>query len=227
MGQFMLIRHIPPAEVQANGATMRYYGALQASREEDAIQDFCERFKIDVGDISSDWAQECKKYSIVKLCLDPKIKPALFYEYEWYICSNFAPFEVKWRGVIWKTAEHAYQAAKFRFEDKDIADKIKNARSAHDAYKLATVVHKDKVRGDWPSIKLQIMEEIVRAKLSQHYYVQKKLLETGDRIIVEDSYRDDFWGWGANKDGANHLGKIWMKLRDELRAGMIPLPEDA
>ncbi|MDP2676169.1 MAG: NADAR family protein [bacterium] len=149
---------------------------------------------------------------------------ALFYEYEWYIFSNFASFEVRWCGEIWKTSEHAYQATKF--EDEEIRNKIKNARSAHDAYKLATVVHKDKVRGYWSLIKLGVMEEIVRAKLSQYYYIQKKLLETGDRIIVEDSHRDDFWGWGAHKDGSNYLGKIWMKLREELRAGKISLLQE-
>jgi predicted NAD-dependent protein-ADP-ribosyltransferase YbiA (DUF1768 family) len=26
-------------------------------------------------------------------------------------------------------------------------------------------------------------------------------------------------GWGANRDGRNELGKIWMRLRDRTRAG--------
>ena len=60
------------------------------------------------------------------------------------------------------------------------------------------------------------MESIVRAKLKQNPYVKHKLLQTGTRKIVEDSPKDDFWGWGKNKDGKNHLGKIWMKLRAEL-----------
>ncbi len=40
-------------------------------------------------------------------------------------------------------------------------------------------------------------------------------METGDRELIESSPIDSFWGWGPNKDGQNHLGKIWMKLRDE------------
>jgi len=152
-------------------------------------------------------------------------EPVLFYEKEFYFCSNFSSFEVVFQGETWKTSEYAYQAAKF--EDKKIREEIKNARSSHDAMKLAKIVYKDKERKDWPDIKLQVMEDIVRAKLSQHFYVQKKLLQTGNREIIENSPKDDFWGWGPNKDGKNHLGKIWMKLRDEFRSGKIPrLKED-
>lgn len=25
------------------------------------------------------------------------------------------------------------------------------------------------------------------------------------------------WGWGFERNGENHLGKIWMKIRDELK----------
>ena len=61
------------------------------------------------------------------------------------------------------------------------------------------------------------MEDICRYKLEQHPYIQKKLLETGDLLIVEDLPKDSFWGWGPNRDGENQLGKIWMRLRDELK----------
>lgn len=51
--------------------------------------------------------------------------------------------------------------------------------------------------------------------MSQHPYVKKKLQQTGTRQIIENSWRDDFWGWGENKDGQNNLGKLWMQIRDE------------
>jgi len=43
-----------------------------------------------------------------------------------------------------------------------------------------------------------------------------KLMQTGKREIIEDSPKDDFWGWGKKRKGRNELGKIWMKLRDEI-----------
>jgi predicted NAD-dependent protein-ADP-ribosyltransferase YbiA (DUF1768 family) len=42
------------------------------------------------------------------------------------------------------------------------------------------------------------------------------LLESGNKYIVEMNDKDEFWGWGKNHDGRNSLGKIWMKLRDEI-----------
>ena len=51
------------------------------------------------------------------------------------------------------------------------------------------------------------MKEILRKKVSQHPYVKKKLLETDDRELIEDSWRDSFWGWGPNKDGKNQYTK--------------------
>jgi predicted NAD-dependent protein-ADP-ribosyltransferase YbiA (DUF1768 family) len=61
------------------------------------------------------------------------------------------------------------------------------------------------------------MERILRAKLDQHPHIKKKLIETGNRDIIEASKDDEFWGWGPNKTGQNNHGKIWMKLREELK----------
>ena len=66
-------------------------------------------------------------------------------------------------------------------------------------------------------IAVLIMRNILFAKAKQHEYVRRKLLETGDRELVEDSWRDDYWGWGPNRDGQNILGNLWMKIRAELR----------
>lgn len=128
--------------------------------------------------------------------------------------SNFSAFAVEWEGVVWPTSEHAYQAAKFT--DPEIASRIQNALSAHDAKKIAHRFE-DKMRPDWDDIKVVVMERILVQKLLQHPYIQRKLLETGDMEIVEDSPTDSFWGRGPDWKGENNLGKIWMKLREELR----------
>lgn len=49
-------------------------------------------------------------------------------------------------------------------------------------------------------------------------YNEQKLLEILDEEIVEDSPKDALWGWGENRDGCNELGKIRMKLRNELNS---------
>lgn len=140
-----------------------------------------------------------------------------FYEREFYVFSNFSPFIVEWKGRLWQTSEHAYQASKFFDTDKGIVEQIFNSRSAYEAMKLAQA-HKDKAPADWNARKAAVMEDICRHKLQQHPYIQKKLLETGELDMVEDSPKDDFWGWGPNKDGRNELGKVWMRLRKEFVA---------
>lgn len=153
---------------------------------------------------------------------DPELEtsgdPIGFYEREFYIFSNFSSFQIEWQDRLWPTSEHAYQAAKFFDVNEDIVDEIHEAKSAHRAFKLAKVKYLEKKPDDWMSRKVDIMEDICRHKLRQHEYVQKKLMQTGDRRLVEDSPKDDFWGWGSSKDGRNELGKVWMRLRDWWRS---------
>lgn len=138
-----------------------------------------------------------------------------FYPREFYCLDNFSSFKVEWDGYLYASLEEAYQTAKFLTSAPEIAEEIKRSHSAHEAQKIA-FANKDKVRNDWQEVKLKIMEELLRRKLEQNPYVKQKLLQTKDYIIVEDSPKDSFWGWGQDRTGENNLGKLWMKLRDEL-----------
>jgi len=138
-----------------------------------------------------------------------------FYEREFFCFSNFSSFAVEWKGRLWPTSEHAYQAAHFFETVPELVEEIYKAKSAHVAYKLAKA-NVDRAPENWEEIKPIIMEEIVRCKLEQNPYVLHKLEQTSDKLIVEDSPKDSFWGWGPDRDGRNELGKIWMKLRDEI-----------
>lgn len=97
-----------------------------------------------------------------------------------------------------------------------MVEKIKKSYSADEAQRIA-YANKDKGKEDWDDVKISIMEELLRLKIEQNPYVKKKLLQTEDYMIVEDSPKDDFWGWGPNRNGQNNLGKLWMKLREELK----------
>lgn len=150
---------------------------------------------------------------------DPKLETSGkiigFYEREFYCFSNFSSFKVEWQGKKWTTSEHAYQAAKFLKSAPEVAEEIAKAGSAHEAKKMAER-NQDKVDKDWGTKKVGVMEEICSNKLKQNPYIQKKLLETGDKDIVEDSPVDSFWGWGPDRKGRNEMGKIWMRLREGL-----------
>lgn len=140
-------------------------------------------------------------------------KQIFFYEHEFYVFSNYSSFMLEWKGKLYPTSEHAYHSEKF--EDEALKEQLRNTRSAHDSQRFANA-NKDKRIKDWDDVKLEIMKEILKAKVSQHPYVMKKLVESGNKELIEDSWRDDFWGWGPNKNGANHLGKLWMEVRSEL-----------
>ena len=97
-------------------------------------------------------------------------KQILFYENEFYVFSNFSSFAIEWKGKLYMTSEHVYHSEKF--EDENLKEQIRNARSAHDALKLAEA-NKDKQRSDWDRVQLQIMKEILRTKVEQHPYVKR------------------------------------------------------
>lgn len=46
-------------------------------------------------------------------------------------------------------------------------------------------------------------------------------METGNYLIVEYSSKDSFQSWGEDRQGQNNLGKLWMKLRKELKKQLI------
>jgi ribA/ribD-fused uncharacterized protein len=138
-----------------------------------------------------------------------------FYEQEFYCLSNFSAFRLHWCGVDFDTSEHAYHWSKFP-EHAWLQQLIREARSAHEAFKMAEL-HAHLVRPGWLDIRLKVMWHILRAKASQHEYVRRKLLETGERLLIEDSWRDAFWGWGADQQGLNALGGLWMTIREEYR----------
>lgn len=138
----------------------------------------------------------------------------LFYEGPWDFLSNASSFAVEWQGHLCSTSEHAYQAE--RFLDKALRQRICEARSVHDAKKIAQS-ERSRIRGDWIFIKVGIMEQILRAKLEQHPHIRERLIGSGDVEIIKHSMEDPFWGIGPDQNGKNHLGKIWMNLREEAR----------
>lgn len=125
--------------------------------------------------------------------------------------SNFYPAAVELDGLLYRSVEHAYQAAKTN--DKAERDRIRSCEKPWQAKRLGRTVT---LRGDWEEIKLDVMFRLLRDKFSQSH-LRDLLMATGDaRLIEGNDWGDTFWGvaWGR---GHNHLGKLLMQVRDELR----------
>lgn len=148
-----------------------------------------------------------------------------FYEQDFYVLSNFSSFSLVWPTAQYMcyrfaTSEQAYHWEKFNhLGGKGVQQLLDEATSAHEAFSIAQK-HKALQRADWDQVKVDVMRNILRKKAEQHEYVRRKLLATGDRELVENSWRDDYWGWGPNRDGRNMLGRLWMEIRTELRASL-------
>ncbi|MEU4244243.1 NADAR family protein [Actinoplanes sp. NPDC026619] len=139
--------------------------------------------------------------------------PINFYTPRFYIFNNFSAHAIEYRGKLYPTSEHAYQASKCT--DPAGQEEIRSSRSPLQAKVLANEIYRNAKDPHWDGKKVAIVEEILRAKLAQHSEARDALIESGDEDIVEDSPTDYFWGEGADGSGQNMLGKIWMKLRDE------------
>ena len=126
--------------------------------------------------------------------------------------SNFYPCEVELDGEIYQSTEHAFQAAKT--DNPDSRKKIRDCGYAGQAKRLGRAVS---CRSDWDDVRINIMTDLVRQKFTKHLDLQEKLLETGNRKLVEGNWHGDtFWGT-CGGHGENYLGKILMEIREELR----------
>ena len=140
------------------------------------------------------------------------LEPINFVETRWTYLSPFSAHEVLVRGVVYKTAEHAYQS--LRMLDSARAE-IAASTSPLEAWRRAQAAKEQELL-DESVDKLSLMEEIFRAKLQQHTDVRDVLLETDDALLLKVYDTDYYWGTGADGSGENQMGKLWMKLRSEL-----------
>ncbi len=132
--------------------------------------------------------------------------------------NNFSAHLVRVWGVSFLTAEHAYHWRKFSPAATDAAEKIFLAASPNQAKEIA-YQNMDKLPSDWWERRVEVMEEVLRAKALQHEEVRDALRRTAQRAIIESSPVDAFWGTGPDGTGENMVGKLWMKIRGELISG--------
>ena len=108
--------------------------------------------------------------------------------------SNMAGgFPLRINGVLVLSAEAIYQACRFP-RQPDIQKLIIEQCSPMTA-KMVSKPHRGETRRDWNQIRVRVMRWTLRVKLAMHWpEFGGLILATGDRPIVEDSRRDDFWG---------------------------------
>jgi len=130
--------------------------------------------------------------------------------------------------IKYYTCEQFMMAEKAKlFNDKIALEKIMESRNPRDQKALGRKV-KNFNKEKWDKVCREIVYKGNYAKFTQHNDLKLKLLETGNKIIVEASPFDKIWGIGlGEKDercldskkwrGTNWLGKAIMEVRDKIR----------
>jgi hypothetical protein len=124
--------------------------------------------------------------------------------------------------MIYRTLEHAYQAAKFLDEAhrRRIQGTESPGATKHIARELRAAGHR---RPDWNDINLDLMYSLVLQKFTHHAQLQRWLLATEDAELIEGNYwHDNFYGictcQRCGNRGENHLGRILTEVRTRLSA---------
>jgi ribA/ribD-fused uncharacterized protein len=151
--------------------------------------------------------------------------------------SNMAPgYPIMLNGLRVRTAEALYQACRFPHLP-EVQELILGEISPMTA-KMRSKPHRGDSRPDWDRVRVPIMKWCLRAKLASNWAsFSDLLLQTGERPIVEDSRKDEFWGAKPGSDdcliGQNVLGRLLMELREKLRTAPetiqivepVPIPD--
>lgn len=129
---------------------------------------------------------------------------------EYFFLSNFYECPVEYNNLTYTNNEAVFQAQKCVSDSERMQFTKLNPSEAKKLGRKVTL------RKDWESVKIKIMGEIVREKFSQNPELAQRLIATGDAYLEEgNTWGDKVWGT-VNGSGANNLGIILMKVRNEL-----------
>lgn len=157
----------------------------------------------DIHRITIDKATEKKEKKVISSFSD-----------EYSFLSNFYPCHIDYEGIQYPSTEHAFQAAKTF--DVGLREFIAGMDTCGKAKRYARRMPIDVA--SWEERKLKVMEDILRIKFSNSD-LKQRLLDTGDAILIEgNTWGDTFWGQ-VNDKGQNNLGKILMKIREDIKNG--------
>ena len=133
---------------------------------------------------------------------------------QYQFLSNFYDCVIQYKGMEYPSVEHAFQASKA----SDATERfwVKQSETPGIAKRRGRKIKS--LRPDWEDVKFQLMEDLIRIKFITHPDLKQKLIDTEDAELIEgNTWGDSVWGIPLGGYGHNHLGKILMKVRDELK----------
>lgn len=115
-----------------------------------------------------------------------------------------------------------------KFEGTTYAEEIRVVDAHPATAKKMGQTRRVPLRADWEKVKEPIMVEALVAKFTQHAALGTLLRKTGNRLLVERTANDRYWGDGGDYTGKNRLGYCLMVVRQQLqRAAVQPTSASA
>lgn len=133
---------------------------------------------------------------------------------DWAFLSNLYPSPIEWGDRLFPTVENAFQAAKTN-DAEAIA-----AFATLPPDQAAALGRQVALRPDWEQVKLTIMADLLALKFEIPALRRRLLASAPAPLINENWWGDRFWGQTRGV-GENHLGRLLMALRDQLRASSV------
>ncbi len=113
----------------------------------------------------------------------------------------------------WKTCEHYVQSMSVRSQKHAVI--IETLPTAEDTINYVKPWYRTKIKNYKRNV-LILMTRALYTKAQMYSEVRDALAATDDKLIIETSQYDYFWGIGRHSQGHNHLGKIWMNIRQKI-----------
>jgi len=131
-----------------------------------------------------------------------------FRDPDYEFLANYYECDVEFEGEIYKSLEHAFQAAKTT--DTTERENIRYAENARVAKRIGRSIQ---LRDGWDDMREDIMRELLFAKFRSSEMKQKLLSTVGQELFFSNTINDTFWGV-CSGIGENRLGELLMEVRD-------------
>lgn len=134
--------------------------------------------------------------------------------------------EITYENIVYPSTEHAYQACKSLDENERL--KIAKLATAGQSKRAGhQLLINSLIRDDWEQVKNKVMYDVCKIKF-QAPVLKLLLLETSDAHLIEgNTWHDNWYGVCYCRncpkhklqpvENQNHLGKILMQIREELK----------
>ena len=137
--------------------------------------------------------------------------------------SNYYECTFEYDGIIWRSAEAAFQA------QKTMNRSTRELFATYTPGKAKKEGKRVPLRPDWDLVKFGLMYDICLQKFSQNEYLKQLLLSTGAALLVEDTtgWHDNVYGCCncfkcRDRISMNMLGVILMRVRNKLAGKDVP-----